>query len=85
MGLLTWVLFGGLAGLTAGLLTGGGKGIVHNIVVGIVGAFLGGLIMNLFGQVGVTGWNRRSFAAAAIGAIVLLGILHLIQGKGKTS
>ncbi len=36
--------------------------------------FLGGLIMNLFGQVGVTGWNRRSFAAAAIGAIVLLGI-----------
>ena len=61
MGLLSWILFGGLAGLVAGFLMGGRGGIVYSIIVGIVGALLGGFIMNQFGEAGVTGWNWRSF------------------------
>ena len=84
MGLLAWLLFGGLAGLAAGFLTGGGGGIIYNIIVGIVGAFLGGFIMNQFGESGVTGWNWRSFAVAVGGAVVLLVILGLLRGRGRS-
>ena len=83
MGILAWILFGGLAGLVAGFLTGGGGGIIYNIIVGIVGALLGGFIMNLFGEAGVSGWNWRSFAVAVAGAIVLLIILRLVRGGAK--
>jgi uncharacterized membrane protein YeaQ/YmgE (transglycosylase-associated protein family) len=84
MGVLAWILFGGLAGLVAGFLTGGGGGIIYNIIVGIVGALLGGLIMNLFGESGVTGWNWRSFGVAVLGAVVLLIILGMVRGRSGT-
>ena len=84
MGILAWIVFGGLAGLVAGLLMGGRGGIIYNIIVGIVGALLGGFIMNQFGEAGVTGWNWRSFAVAVLGAIVLLIILRLVRGGGRT-
>jgi uncharacterized membrane protein YeaQ/YmgE (transglycosylase-associated protein family) len=83
MGLLAWILVGGLAGLVAGFLTGGGANIIYNIIVGIVGALLGGFIMNQFGEAGVTGWNWRSFAVAVGGALVLLVILGLVRGGGR--
>ena len=82
MGILAWILFGGLAGLVAGFLTGGGGGIIYNVIVGIVGALLGGFIMNAFGSAGVTGWNWRSFGVAVLGAVVLLIILGFVRGKG---
>jgi uncharacterized membrane protein YeaQ/YmgE (transglycosylase-associated protein family) len=84
MGILSWIVFGGLAGLVAGFLMGGGGGIIYSIVVGIVGALLGGFIMGLFGDAGVTGWNWRSFAVAVGGSIVLLFILGLIRGRGRS-
>ena len=83
MSILAWIVFGGLAGLVAGLLTGGGMGILINIVVGIAGALLGGFIMNQFGEAGVTGWDWRSFAVAVGGAILLLLILGLLRGRGR--
>jgi uncharacterized membrane protein YeaQ/YmgE (transglycosylase-associated protein family) len=82
MGILTWIIFGGLAGLVAGLLTGRRGGIVYSIIVGIAGALLGGFIMSLFGESGVTGWNWRSFAVAVGGSVVVLIILGLIRGRG---
>ena len=84
MGILAWIIFGGLAGLVAGFLTGGGGGIIYNIIVGIVGALLGGFIMNAFGSTGVTGWNWRSFGVAVLGAIVLLIVLRLVRGGGRS-
>jgi uncharacterized membrane protein YeaQ/YmgE (transglycosylase-associated protein family) len=83
MGILAWIIFGGLAGLVAGFLTGGGGGIIYNIIVGIVGALLGGFIMNAFGSAGVTGWNWRSFGVAVLGAVVLLIILGFVRGRGR--
>ncbi len=85
MGILAWIVFGGLAGLVAGLLTGGGKGIIVNVVVGIVGALLGGFIMNMFGEAGVTGWDWRSFGVAVGGSVVLLLLLGLFWGRSRRS
>ncbi len=83
MGILAWILFGGLAGVVAGFIAGGGGGIIYHIIVGIVGALLGGFIMNAFGHAGVTGWNWRSFGVAVLGAVVLLVILGAIRGRGR--
>jgi uncharacterized membrane protein YeaQ/YmgE (transglycosylase-associated protein family) len=83
VGILAWIIFGGLAGWVAGFLTRSRGGIIYDIIVGIVGALLGGFLMGLFGHAGVTGWNWRSFAVAVAGAVVLLLILGLIRGRGK--
>ena len=82
MSILAWIVFGGLAGLVASFLMGGGGGMIFDIVVGIVGAVLGGFLMNQFGQSGVTGWNWPGFGVAVVGAVVLLVILRLVRGGG---
>ena len=83
MSILMWIVFGGLAGLAAGLLTGGGMGIIVYIIVGIAGALLGGFIMNQFGEAGVTGWDWRSFGVAVGGSVLLLLILGMVWGRGR--
>ena len=77
MGLLSWVLFGALAGWVASLIMGRNRrqGCLMDIVVGIVGAFVGGLLMQLVVGRGVLfGWNIQSFLVAVLGSIVLLAI-----------
>ena len=83
MGILSWIVFGGLAGVAASFLIGGGGGLIFDIIVGIVGALLGGFLMGKFGHAGVTGWNWRSFGVAVLGAVVLLLILRLVRGRGS--
>ena len=83
MGILAWIIFGFFAGVVAGFLAGGGGGIIYHIIVGIVGALLGGFIMHLFGHTGVTGWNWRSFGVAVLGSVILLIILRLVRGGGR--
>lgn len=74
MGLLLWILFGGIAGWIASIIFGNNseQGLLGNIVVGIVGAFIGGLIVNLIGGEGITGFNLYSMAVAVGGAILTL-------------
>ena len=80
MGILSWIIVGGIAGWLAGLIMkGSGSGIVMNIVIGIVGAFIGGFIMNLIGNVGMTGFNLWSLLVAIIGSVVLLFIVGLVR------
>ncbi len=83
MGILAWVLFGGIAGWIGSLIMGtdGQQGIILNIVVGVIGAVLGGYIMNFFGEGGVSGFNLYSFMVAVVGAVVLLAIVKLVRGK----
>ena len=54
-------------------------GALANIIVGIIGAFLGGWIMSLFGAQGVTGFNLPSLLVAIVGAVVLLFIVNLFR------
>ena len=81
MDILTWIIVGLIAGVLASLLVGG-YGLIADIVVGIVGAFVGGWIFARAGwHVPFTGLAGTIFVAF-VGAIVLLVILHLIRGIG---
>jgi uncharacterized membrane protein YeaQ/YmgE (transglycosylase-associated protein family) len=72
MNWIVWIIFGALAGWIASIITGKNRkmGAIANIVVGIVGAFIGGYIMEFFGAAGVTGFNF--YSDIALGR----GILH---------
>lgn len=75
MGLLSWIVFGALAGWVASMIAGTSRrqGCLSDIIVGIAGAFIGGFIMELATGHGLTfGFNVRSFMVAVVGAIVLL-------------
>ena len=82
MNILLWIILGALAGWIASMIvrTNDSQGILMDIVVGIVGAFLGGFVFNLFGASGVTGFNIYSILVAIIGAIILLAIVKAIRG-----
>lgn len=81
MNILVWIIFGALAGWIASMIMGADArmGALANIVVGIVGALIGGFIMNSFGAQGVSGFNLTSLIVATIGAIVLLFLTGLVR------
>lgn len=81
MGIITWIIFGALAGWLASIITGDNKrmGAFANIAVGIVGSMIGGFIMDLFGGNGVTGFNLRSLIVAIVGSVILLWIVNKIR------
>lgn len=83
MGILLWIIFGALAGWIASIImkTDSGQGTVSDIVMGIIGAVVGGFIMNLLGQSGVTGFNFYSLVVAVIGAIVVIKIGRMARNK----
>lgn len=84
MGLLSWIIVGLIAGWLAGVvMKGGGYGIVGDIIIGIVGAILGGfLASSLFGvQTPVDGINITSIIIAFLGAVILVAILRAIGGR----
>ena len=85
MNIFVWIIFGALAGWIASIITGRNKqmGAIANIVVGIIGAFLGGYIMQFFGVQGVTGFNLPSLLVAIVGAVVLLFIVGLFFGRRR--
>lgn len=82
MSILVWIVFGALAGWVGSMIMGtdGQQGLILNIVVGIIGASLGGYIMHYLGKSGVSGFNLYSFVVAVIGSVVLLALLKLIRG-----
>lgn len=73
---------GGVAGWIASLLmkTDKSQGIFLNVVVGIIGAMIGGYVFNLFGAVGTTGFNLYSLLVAVVGASILLWLVKMIRG-----
>ena len=79
MEIILWIIFGALVGWIASMLMGSGGGLVWDIVVGIVGAVLGGFIMSLLGQSGVGGFNLYSFVVAILGACVLIAIMRAVR------
>lgn len=82
MGYIAWLVLGGLAGWIASLImkTDASQGVVLNIVVGIVGAILGGWLFGFFGGAGVTGFNLYSLLVSVIGAVVLIWLVQMIRG-----
>ena len=87
MGALSWIVLGFLAGLIAKWLTSGSdpKGCIVTIVIGIVGAAIGGWVGTQLGLGSVSGFDVRSLALAVMGSIVLLLILRAVSGRGTMS
>lgn len=81
MNIVFWVVLGALAGWIASMVMGRNAqmGAVANIIVGIIGALIGGFVMNSLGASGVTGFNLYSVLVAIGGAIVLLFVVGLFR------
>jgi len=79
MGILIWIVLGAVAGWIASLIMKSSSGLLMDIVVGIVGALLGGWVMNILGESGVTGFNLYSVAVAVLGALILIAILRAVR------
>jgi len=83
MSFLAWIVLGLIAGFIASkIVNKTGEGVIMDIVLGIVGAVVGGWLFNTFGHVGVTGVNLYSILVAVVGAIVVLVIYHALAGRG---
>jgi len=80
MSILVYIIFGALVGWVASMIMGGANGLLIDIIVGIVGAALGGWIMDYFGKSGVTGFNIYSFLVALLGAVVLIAVVRALRG-----
>lgn len=84
-GIIAWIVIGLLAGWLAGvIMPGRGFGLIGDLIVGLVGAFLGGLVMDVLTPDATFGfWG--SLLVALIGACILVGIIHAIAGRGRTT
>ena len=82
MSIIAWLILGLIAGFIASkIVNRQGEGVLVDIVLGIIGAVVGGFLFNAFGAAGVTGFNLYSMLVAVIGAIVVLVIYHAIAGR----
>ena len=83
MSLLAWVFFGLIAGSIANLLDPEPSkgGILGSIILGVLGAVVGGYLANLLLGITITGFNFTSFAIAVVGSLVLLAIGRLFRGR----
>lgn len=81
MGILSWIVFGLIAGVVAKFLMPGrdGGGLIMTILLGVAGAFVGGWIGTQLGFGNVTGFNLNSFFTAIVGALALLFIYRLLK------
>jgi uncharacterized membrane protein YeaQ/YmgE (transglycosylase-associated protein family) len=85
MGLLAWAVLGFIAAAIAGRLTGrSGGGCITNIVVGVIGAFIGGALDTWNGGPGVSEFSLRSIIVATLGATIFLAALNALSSGGRT-
>lgn len=85
MGFFAWLIVGALAGWLASkvMKTSRQQGLVMDIVVGILGAFIGGFLFEQFGSTGTTGFNFWSIFVAFSGAVVLLVVISMLTGRRR--
>jgi uncharacterized membrane protein YeaQ/YmgE (transglycosylase-associated protein family) len=83
MTFLTWIIVGLVAGVLASFVVGGGLGLIGDIIVGILGAFVGGWIFARLGVASPFGGLAGTIFTAFIGAVVLLFLLRLVRRGGR--
>ena len=83
MGIILWIVFGALVGWVASLVmkTDAEQGALLNIIVGVVGAVIGGWLMGIVGESGVGGFNLYSFLVALLGACVLIAAVKVLRSQ----
>lgn len=84
-GLISWVIFGLVAGVVAKLLMPGKDpgGCIVTSLIGIAGALLGGFLATALGFGGVAAWDWRSFLIAVLGALILLAVYRALRGRRR--
>ena len=86
MGIIAWILVGLIAGFIGSkIVNKTGEGLVRDIALGILGAFVGGWIFTALGASGVTGVNLYSIFVAVVGAVIVLVAYHAAFGKKATA
>jgi uncharacterized membrane protein YeaQ/YmgE (transglycosylase-associated protein family) len=86
MSIIAWIILGLIAGFVGSkIVNKRGEGLIRDILLGVVGAVVGGWLFHMFGAAGVTGLNLYSLVVAVIGAIVVLVLYHAIFGKRSTT
>jgi uncharacterized membrane protein YeaQ/YmgE (transglycosylase-associated protein family) len=84
MSILAWLFLGLIAGFIASkIVNKSGEGLFLDIVIGIVGAVIGGALFNSLGGVGVTGFNLWSLFVAVVGAVIALLIYHAVTRRSR--
>jgi uncharacterized membrane protein YeaQ/YmgE (transglycosylase-associated protein family) len=82
MGIVAWLVLGLIAGFIASkIVNHTGSGVIMDIVLGVVGAMVGGFLFSFFGAAGVTGFNIYSAVVAIIGAVVVLWLYYALVGR----
>ncbi len=82
MGIISWIIVGLIAGFIGSkIVNRSGEGFLRDVILGILGAIVGGWIFTALGANGVTGFNIYSIFVAVIGAIIVLVLYHAIFGR----
>jgi uncharacterized membrane protein YeaQ/YmgE (transglycosylase-associated protein family) len=82
MSIIGWIVLGLIAGFIASkIVNKHGEGIILDILLGVVGAVVGGYLFSMFGAHGVNGFNIYSMFVAVVGAIIVLVIYHAVAGR----
>jgi uncharacterized membrane protein YeaQ/YmgE (transglycosylase-associated protein family) len=82
MSFIAWIVLGLISGFIASkLVNKTGEGLVMDIILGVVGALVGGWLFNEFGMAGVSGVNLYSMLVAVVGAVIVLVIYHAVIRK----
>ena len=82
MGIIAWIVLGAIAGFITNLIMGGGEGVILTVILGIVGAVVGGYLAGTVLKVAdVTGINIESIVVAVIGGIVVVAVYRLLGGR----
>ncbi|HEY8870205.1 MAG TPA: GlsB/YeaQ/YmgE family stress response membrane protein [Candidatus Limnocylindrales bacterium] len=86
MGIVAWIVLGAIAGWITNLIMGGGEGVILTIILGIVGAVVGGYLAGtVLGIADVTGVNVESIVVAVVGAIIVVVIYRAVAGRRTTA
>ena len=82
MSIIAWVVLGLTAGFIASkIVNHSGSGVVIDVLLGVVGAVVGGFVFHLFGAMGLDGFSLWSLLVAVVGAVLVLGAKHMLTGR----
>ena len=86
MGIIAWIVLGAIAGYLTNMLMGGGEGVIATVVLGIIGAVVGGYVAGTVLKVAdVTGLNPESIVVSVIGGVVVVAVYRLLMGRRGTA
>lgn len=82
MGIITWIVLGAIAGWITNMIMGGKEGVIATIILGIVGAVVGGWLAGTVLRVAdVTGVNVESIIVAVVGAVIVVAVYRMVVGR----